>query len=78
MFEHNEELVIELNDNGGGIYSEVIQKVFDPYFTTKGPKTGTGLGLYVSKSIVEHHLKGTISVENNAKGALFSIRLPLI
>lgn len=70
-------LYIEINDNGGGVPSSIIKKVFDPYFTTKFQKQGTGIGLYMSKVIVEQHFKGILEVKNNDLGALFTITLPL-
>lgn len=69
------ELIIE--DNAGGISNEVINRIFEPYFTTKKSKDGTGLGLYMSKIIVEEHCKGKLSVENGEYGAKFTISIPL-
>jgi len=70
-------IIIKIKDNAGGIDSKVIDKIFDPYFTTKGEKTGTGLGLYISKTIIEKHLKGFINVSNQDNGVLFEVKLPL-
>ena len=68
---------LQICDNGKGIDKSIINKIFDPYFTTKGEKNGTGLGLYMSKTIVEKHLQGTIRAFNNDNGACFELVLPL-
>ncbi len=67
---------IAIEDSAGGIPSEIIEKVFEPYFTTKSEDKGTGIGLYMSKDIVDEHLGGKISVENSENGAKFKIWLP--
>lgn len=66
---------ISFYDNGGGIPEDIIPSVFDPYFSTKSEKNGTGLGLHMSKIIVEEHHKGNLSVKNTPDGVHFSIKL---
>jgi len=68
------ELLVE--DSGGGIPENTIQKIFDPYFTTKPEGIGTGIGLQMVKSIVEGGFKGAVSAENGAEGAVFKIVFP--
>ncbi|MFA6192098.1 MAG: PAS domain S-box protein [Sulfurimonas sp.] len=69
-------VVIDICNNGGIIPENIINKIFNPYFSTKDEKNGTGLGLYMSKTIVEKHLKGTLIVTNIADGVCFTISLP--
>lgn len=78
-------LVIEIKDNAGGVREEIIDKIFEAYFTTKKEFHGTGIGLNMSKLLVELHLKGTIFAINNTydyknktyKGAIFKLVLPI-
>ncbi len=70
--ENDQEIILSISDNGGGIAQEMIERVFEPYFSTKG-KNGTGLGLYMSKMIIDKHAHGKIWVENTNEGAMFSI-----
>ncbi|MCX7914347.1 MAG: HAMP domain-containing histidine kinase, partial [Thermodesulfovibrionales bacterium] len=68
---------VSVSDTGKGIPPSILPKIFDPFFTTKGVGEGTGLGLTVSKAIVEQH-KGKITVETSEKGSTFVVTLPLI
>lgn len=72
----NEDKHIELliKDNGGGIDKDIINRIFEPYFTTKSD-SGTGIGLYMSKNIIETNMNGQISAENKQDGVVFKITL---
>lgn len=73
----NDTINITVSDNGDGIPEKILTKIFEPYFSTKKEKNGTGLGLYMSHSIVHEHLNGTLTATNNADGgASFTISLP--
>jgi len=74
--ENNEYIIININDNAGGIEKKIINDIFNPYFTTKKKMNGTGIGLYMSKIIIENHIKGKLLVENIEEGVCFSIHLP--
>lgn len=67
---------ISIEDNGGGIPEDTIEKIFDPYFSTKS-NVERGLGLYTTKILVENHLNGEIYVKNTKEGAKFTIHLHL-
>lgn len=69
--------LIKVYDNAGGIEKEHIKKIFDPYFTTKDHSVGTGLGLYMSKMVIEDHCKGILEVESKNNETTFTIKLPL-
>ena len=76
-FRKDKNIKIEISDNGGGIEKGVMDKIFDPYYTTKFKSQGTGLGLYMSKMIVEKNMQGKLGVKNAPDGAVFTIKLPL-
>jgi len=65
--------VITITDNAGGISEQIIDKIFEPYFTTREMECGTGLGLYMSKTIVENNMDGKLTVCNVEGGACFRI-----
>ncbi|MEE8589017.1 MAG: ATP-binding protein [Sulfurimonadaceae bacterium] len=72
---NNHTIEISIRDNAGGINPEITNRIFEPYFSTKG-KNGTGLGLYMSKMIVEKELGGILKVKNNSEGAEFTVKIP--
>lgn len=74
----HKEIVMCIEDNGCGIPQSHLTKIFSPYFTTKGTQSGTGIGLYMSKMIIENEMKGTLLVGRSNIGTKFEIRLPLI
>jgi len=75
-FLQDDSIVVAVWDNGGGMPEEVLTKIFDPYFTTKEQGKGTGIGLYMSKMIIEKHMGGVLTATNLDGGAEFRIELP--
>jgi len=73
LFKKEEEIIISVEDNGTGIDIGALKKIFDPYFTTK--EDSMGLGLYMTKIIIEKHMKGTIEVQKLTQGTKFTIHL---
>lgn len=72
----NNEVKITIEDNGGGVPHNILEKIFDPYFSTKIGKNGTGLGLYMTKIIVEDHIHGKLDVSNSDNGFIVEIVIP--
>jgi C4-dicarboxylate-specific signal transduction histidine kinase len=67
--------VVTVTDNAGGIDEGIINKLFNPYFSTKGADRGTGIGLSMSKTIIEKNMGGTLTVRNTGNGAEFRIEV---
>lgn len=84
-YKENDSVVIKIKDNAGGIPKSIINKIFEPYFTTKHKSQGTGIGLYMSQEIISRHINGVLEVDNikydyegnTYKGAIFTIILPI-
>ncbi len=84
VYEKDKIICINIKDNAGGIPSDIIERIFEPYFTTKHQSVGTGLGLYMSREIITRHMSGSLEVTNenftyedkSYCGANFLIKLP--
>jgi signal transduction histidine kinase len=74
-FREGEKGVVTIADNAGGLPEAIIDKIFEPFFTTKGPDKGTGVGLYMSKNLIERHMCGSLTVRNTGDGTEFRIEL---
>lgn len=72
---HNGRAAVTIGDNGGGIPGNHLEHLFEPFFTTKGEGKGTGIGLYMSKNIIEKNMSGRLTARNTADGAEFRIEL---
>lgn len=74
----NEQGLVAVCDNGGGISDTFIDDIFNPYFTTKHDSYGTGIGLYLAKNIIETRMKGSLNVKTTDSGSCFTIKVPLV
>ena len=72
----NSEFIIKISDNAGGITKSVMQKIFEPYYTTKHKSQGTGIGLFMARKIIQEQYLGSLTVRNVENGTEFSITLP--
>ncbi|MCK9338096.1 MAG: HAMP domain-containing histidine kinase [Arcobacteraceae bacterium] len=77
-YKKDSDIQIEIEDNAGGIPEQYIEKIFDPYFTTKHQKQGVGVSLYMCKEMIYKHHNGNIIVSNSQNGAKFTIIIPTI
>ncbi|HHH19192.1 MAG TPA: PAS domain-containing protein [Campylobacterales bacterium] len=76
LCQESEGVCLSVQDNAGGIDPKIIDKVFEPYFSTKFEDEGTGIGLYMSKMIIEESMGGKLTIENCKEGVLATIQLP--
>ncbi len=77
IFHKNNSALVYITDNGGGIAEDILSSIFDPYFTTRQEGKGAGMGLYMSKVIIEDHMDGRVEVHNTNGGAKFIITTPI-
>jgi two-component system, NtrC family, C4-dicarboxylate transport sensor histidine kinase DctB len=75
IFTEDGRTVISIADNAGGIPDEIMERIFEPYFTTKGPQQGTGIGLFMSRTIIEKSMNGKLFARNEGDGAEFRIEI---
>ena len=75
LYKEDGKSVVTIADTGKGIPEDIIGRIFEPYFTTKDDETGTGLGLYMSKTIIEENMKGKLTARNIKDGAEFKIEI---
>lgn len=68
---------VTVRDNAGGIAPDVMPHIFEPYFSTKGPATGTGIGLHMARTLIERNMHGRLTAQNVADGAEFKLSVPV-
>ena len=76
--QNNNSTKIVVRDNAGGVPIDVIDRIFEPYYTTKDQGKGIGMGLYMSKMIIENNMDGSIVVSNGDQGAVFTIEFEVV
>jgi signal transduction histidine kinase len=76
-FEEGNKAIVTIADNAGGIPEAIIPRIFDLYITTKEASGGTGIGLHMSKNIIEKNMGGTLTAENTHCGAQFRIAVKM-
>ena len=85
VLKNQKNLLVQIKDNAGGIPTDIITRIFEPYFTTKNQSQGTGIGLYMSREIISKSMNGEINTKNvtfeyegkSYEGALFEIIIPI-
>ena len=75
---NGKKIEIRIEDNAGGIPESIREKIFDPYFTTKEEGKGTGIGLYMSKTIIEQHMNGSLIYQPIPDGSAFIVQIPFL
>jgi signal transduction histidine kinase len=75
-YRNDDQIVVEITDNGPGIPPEIKDRIFEAFFTTKPPGVGSGLGLHISYNIVEEH-RGQIKVDSKPGATTFQVTLPI-
>jgi signal transduction histidine kinase len=70
-------IIITVEDNAGGIPLDIIEKIYNPYFTTKHESKGTGLGLYILTMLIEKSMQGVVTIENVNEGVLSTLSIPI-
>lgn len=75
FFRESDRNIITIADTAGGIPPDIMEQMFDPYFSTKGPTQGSGLGLFAAKKIIEKGMGGRLTASNISEGTEFRIEV---